>query len=162
MQAKVCGLTTSEQVKTCVSHGANFCMSRLSLSLSLSLSRLSAGVTVARDSLPTRRVARPAAHVGLGSAFSSAFIFRPKSADEFTLRRQKQYISIKTVSNHQHFLLENKNWFSWSSNKTSASTKIAWVIQWVPCNLLRASRWMEVERWITSWLETVNPCRKSC
>ena len=25
MQAKVCGLTTSEQVKTCVSHGANFC-----------------------------------------------------------------------------------------------------------------------------------------
>ena len=25
MQAKICGLTTAEQVKTCVSHGANFC-----------------------------------------------------------------------------------------------------------------------------------------
>ena len=25
MQAKVCGLTTAEQVETCVSHGANFC-----------------------------------------------------------------------------------------------------------------------------------------
>ena len=25
MQAKVCGLSTAEQVKTCVSHGANFC-----------------------------------------------------------------------------------------------------------------------------------------
>ena len=25
MQAKVCGLTTMEQVETCVSYGANFC-----------------------------------------------------------------------------------------------------------------------------------------
>ena len=25
MQAKVCGLTTTEQVETCVSYGANFC-----------------------------------------------------------------------------------------------------------------------------------------
>jgi phosphoribosylanthranilate isomerase len=25
MQAKVCGLSTSEQVETCIEHGANFC-----------------------------------------------------------------------------------------------------------------------------------------
>ena len=25
MQAKICGLTTAEQVKTCISYGTNFC-----------------------------------------------------------------------------------------------------------------------------------------